>query len=444
MEENTTQHSSDVYSTAPAWDNQTTLLVGVGFTILLVVLGVLFWSVIPFALATSVIAYLLHPITNFFDRRVTFGRRGWSILMTFGFIIVVVLLVIVVLVPPLVEQSINSIQSLYNSSVELVTEPYEPIPVIRDPETDELIALSDYISVLLRQQGFNTVNEWVIETGRNLNLDRDTIMQIFNISGDVTSSVVGSIFSIAGSALGLLFSSLFFITILAILLGGGSEISQRLIHVMPDGYRDDAEQLLSDLGGVWDGYVRGNFTLGVIMGAAMWLLAVILGLPNPLFLAFVAFSMEFIPNIGPAISMVAAIALALIGGSSTFTALNPIAVAGIVAIVWIVMQQLEAIVLVPRIVGENLKLHPAIVILSVIWGGSFGGLIGIIIAPPLVASIRIILQYIYGRLTNRPAFITHDEPPEGVFERIQAFIEWMREDKQKEKLSKPSISDDEA
>ncbi|MGJ3237107.1 MAG: AI-2E family transporter [Anaerolineae bacterium] len=410
------------HSSAPSWDSRTSLLMGVGFTLLLIVLGVVFWPVIPLALATSVIAYLLNPITNFFDQRVTFGRRGWSILLTFLFIIVVIVLVLVMLIPPLVEQSISSITSLYNSGVQLVTEPSNVLSFIRDPETDEVIALSEYISILLRDQGFTTVNEWFLETSRNLELDRDTILQIFNIGGGVTTSVLGSVFSIAGEAVGLVFTSLFFLTILASLLNGGNSIPKSFVSIMPDGYEDDAGRLLSDLGGVWNGYVRGNFTLGLIMGSIMWVLALIMGLPNPLFLAFVAFSMEFIPNIGPTISMVAAVALALVGGSSTFPDMNPFLLAGIITVIWVIMQQLEAIVLVPRIVGENLQLHPAIVILSVIWGGSFGGLIGIVIAPPLVASIRIILQYIYGRLTGREAFLTHNDPPDNLRVRGQRML----------------------
>lgn len=421
----TTEH--DNRSTAPRWDERTALFVGIGFVILLVVLGFLFWPVIPFALATSVIAYLMFPITKFMEKRITRGRRNFAILLTFLFIIVLVVLVFVMLLPPLIEQSINSIISLYNTVVELITQPYNDIPLIRDPETEEVIALTEYISIILRQQGFTTVNEWIVSTTRNLSLDREAITQIFNISGDVTTSVVGSVFTIAGSAFGLLFSSLFFISILSMLLAGGDKIHQTLIGIAPRGYQADAKRLISDLAGVWDGYVRGNFTLGLIMGFAMWLIAIVFGLPNPLFLAFVAFSMEFIPNVGPTISMVAVVAVALISGSGTFTGLNNFAVAGIVVVIWIIMQQLEAIILVPRIVGENLRLHPVIVVMSVIWGAGFGGIIGIIIAPPLVASVRIILQYIYGRLTNRPAFVEHDDEPDSPLEFIQDIVAWFRE-----------------
>ena len=426
-------------STAPAWNERTKIFVGVGFTILLVVLGFLFWSVIPLALSASIIAYLLDPITDFFDKRVTFGRRGFSILLTFLFIIVIIILVFVMLLPPLIQQGVDSVVSLSNSIRELVVEPYEPLQPIIAPDSEEPISLWVYTNQLLEEQGFEASSEWLLETGRNLNIDRQTIQQIFNVGGDITGSILGSIFSIAGSTLGLIFNSLFFISILAILLGGADQIPPVLFKAAPDGYEDDARRLLTDLAGVWDAYVRGNFYLGLIMGFAMWVLAIVLGLPNPLFLAFVAFSMEFIPNIGPTISNLAAVALALVGGSSTFPEMNPFLLAGIIFVLWIILQQIEAIVLVPRIVGDSLQLHPAMVVLAVIWGGSFGGIIGVIIAPPLVASIRIILQYIYGRLTGRAAFIEHNDEEESPMKRVQAFMEWLstRGKKQKKQDVEP-------
>ncbi|MEL6151960.1 MAG: hypothetical protein AAFR56_20185, partial [Chloroflexota bacterium] len=54
--------------------------------------------------------------------------------------------------------------------------------------------------------------------------------------------------------------------------------------------------------------------------------------------------------------------------------------------------------------GDSLRLHPIIVILAVLWGAAIGGVVGIIIAGPIVATLRLVLQYIYGRLTGRPAF----------------------------------------
>ena len=429
----------DDYSTAPPWDSSTSTIMAIGFSILLLALVIIFWSVIPFALTTVVIAYLLNPFTDMLQRRVTFGRRGWAVFLTFIVIIVVIVLVFVMLLPPLIEQSINGIISLWNVLVRMVTEPIfvtPDLPLITETNTDTAISIRDYIDILLRERGFATVNEWIVATSQQLTIDRQTIQQFFSIGGGVTTNLVGSVFSIAGSTFSLAINTLLFLTILATILGGGRSITDTIVDAVPDGYERDSQRLLTDLGNVWNSYVRGNFTLGVIMGFAMWLIAVILGLPNPLFLAFVAFAMEFIPNLGPIIAMVVAGAMALAGGSSTFPEMNRLTVTGIMVVAWFVMQQIESIVLVPRIVGDSLKLHPAVVILSVLWGGSFGGIIGVVIAPPLVASFRIIIHYLYGRLTGRTAFAKREPDDEGTVSRIRRFLDWL----ERRRLTRPKKS----
>ncbi|MEL6309208.1 MAG: AI-2E family transporter, partial [Chloroflexota bacterium] len=402
------------FSTAPPWNPQIKLVMTVGFGILLILLAVIFWSIIPFALTTAVVAYLLNPLTRFNTKYLAGGKRGWGVMWTFVTIILFVLFVVFALAPPLVEQTISGVTSVVNTFERLINEPIiinEDLSMLTDPdpESDEPISIAEFVTFQLDQQGFDTFNSWLTNTAQNLEIDRETLTQVFNIGGDVTTSVLGSIFSIAGTAIGFVFNSLFFVTILAMFLAGGENMVQTILNTAPDGYRDDVKRLLCELGEVWDAYVRGNLILGLIMSVIMWIFATIMGLPNPLFLAFVAFAMEFIPNIGATITMAVAALLALASGSTTFEALNGITVALIVIGVWIVMQNLQAIILVPRITGEALKLHPAVVILAVIWGGTFGGIVGIIIAPPLVSSFRVILQYIYGRLTGREAFSSVEE-----------------------------------
>lgn len=412
------------YSSAPAWDKQMRPYIAVGFGLFLLALVLIFWSVIPLALTTVVIAYLLTPISDGFTR-VAFGQRGWGVLLTFIFIFMVIIFVLVMLLPPLIVQSVDGLTSLFDAGVRLIEDPIfigDENPLIVDPNSGEPISVLNYMRQYASEEGYDTIVDWLTTLPQTLQLDRDTIQQIFFVSSDVTSSVLGSLASIAGTAVGFIFSAIFFITILAMLLSGGRGMMHNVLNIVPEGYNEDANRLLHELAQVWDGYVRGNLTLGFIMGVAMWIFATLLGLPNPLFLAFVAFSMEFIPNIGPTITMAVAAILALAGGSSTLPDVNNLAIAGIVIGVWIVMQQIEAIVLVPRIVGENLKLHPMIVILAVIWGGSFGGLLGVIVAPPLVASTRIIVQYFYGRLTGRPAFAAFSPPPQSIFIRLQRWL----------------------
>jgi predicted PurR-regulated permease PerM len=114
--------------------------------------------------------------------------------------------------------------------------------------------------------------------------------------------------------------------------------------------------------------------------------------------------MEFIPNIGPATAMIPAASIALFSQSTTFPALSGWLFALVVVGVWTVLQQTEAAVLIPRIVGDSLNLHPFVVIVAVVGGVSVGGIFAVLIAAPVVASVRLIAQYIYGKLMDKDPF----------------------------------------
>lgn len=411
------------HSTAPSWQDRTQTLAYLGFGVLIIAIIFAVWAVIPFALATVVISYLLSPITDFITRWITFGQRGIAVALTYLLIVIIILVSVLAVLPPLLDQTANALTSLWNNATRLVTEPIIiGETAILENDDNESISILNFIELTAEQEGFANITEWIEANLGELNIDRETVQQLFSTSGNIATGLLGSVLGIAGSAIGFALNLLFFLAISGAMLGNGRQMVSLIIQGAPDDYQSDVRRLLEDLGGVWDGYVRGNLTLGLIMGAGMWVIATILGLPNPLFLAVVAGVMEFIPNIGPTIVMVIAGAVALISGSSTFPDLNVFLLTGLVILIWFIMQQIEATVLVPRIQGENLKLHPTIVILAVIWGGSFGGLIGIIIAPPIIASTRIVVRYLYGRLTGRVAFDSREKAGESINRNRRALI----------------------
>ena len=128
--------------------------------------------------------------------------------------------------------------------------------------------------------------------------------------------------------------------------------------------------------------------------------------------------MEFVPTIGAWVTGLAAVLMAIVGGSATFPELGNLSVVLLVAVIWSVMVNIQAIFIAPRIVGESLGLHPVAVILAVIWGGTIGGLAGVILAPAIVATLRVLLQYVYGRLTGQEAFSPPTEGKENIFNRM--------------------------
>src|SRR5690606_2600198 len=100
----------------------------------------------------------------------------------------------------------------------------------------------------------------------------------------------------------------------------------------------------------------------------------------------------------------------------------------VVAVVYVAIQNFEAVVVVPRVMGGSLNLHPLVIIVGVLAGASLAGALGVILAAPIIASMRVIGQYIYGKLLDKPPFPT--APPregeqDGGFDGLRRIRRWI-------------------
>lgn len=139
-------------------------------------------------------------------------------------------------------------------------------------------------------------------------------------------------------------------------------------------------QLRAAGNGAWralGGYLRGAAALGVIEGAVIGITMVIVGANLALPVAALTFVSAFFPFVGAIAAGIIAVSVTLVTGGS--------AAAGIVAIVAIVVQQLDNDLLAPVIYGKALQLHPLVVILALTTGAAIAGIAGAFIAVPVVA-----------------------------------------------------------
>jgi predicted PurR-regulated permease PerM len=135
--------------------------------------------------------------------------------------------------------------------------------------------------------------------------------------------------------------------------------------------------------------------VGIIVTVAMWLL----GIPYALALGFIAGLLELIPTLGPILAAVPAVIVALFQGSAWID-VNPLLLAVIVGGIYFLIQQLEDNFLTPSIQGQAVEMPPLVIMLSVMVGIHEYGLLGGIIAVPMVASAREILKYVKERLAQ--------------------------------------------
>lgn len=141
-----------------------------------------------------------------------------------------------------------------------------------------------------------------------------------------------------------------------------------------------AKQLLDDVERELGGWVRGEFVLMVVIGALTYIGLSILGIPYALPLAIMAGALEILPNLGPTISAIPAISIALFQN-------NPVS-AAMVAILYIVIQQLENNFIVPRVMKANANLNPLVGILSILIGAKLFGIFGALLAVPTYIVLR--------------------------------------------------------
>jgi predicted PurR-regulated permease PerM len=144
-------------------------------------------------------------------------------------------------------------------------------------------------------------------------------------------------------------------------------------------------------------YVKGQFLLSLIIGVSaglgLWILDVVGLVPNvgkyaAAFGAWAAFT-ELIPYIGPWLGAVPAVVYALVQ--------NPLSALW-VALLFLGIQQLEGHVIVPKVMGRTLRLHPLLVIFGLLAGGEIYGFPGILVALPLLAALRAMWEFFSERV----------------------------------------------
>lgn len=411
---------------SPQWDVPTRRIIAViAFGFLLVLLFT-FRVVLPLVFTSVVLAYLFTPLTNIFQERVLRGRsRTLAVVMTFMVVITTVILVLLFVVPAIVVQIQELIATvpgyltdLQAFTIEFLERTFDFTGSPLERFFPEPVTVAELLGV---QPDEGEVLEFFNVIGSQVrNVDIGAI-----VSGLTTSftTVTGSTFRFIGGAFSIGLNIIFLLTMTFYLLLDGKNMITAIERVLPEGYQYDFRRMLNELGYVWNSYLRGQFILSLIMGGAMYILARLVGLPNAIFLAIFAGLMEFLPNIGPTLAVVPAAGLALVSTSSTIGGLSGFGFALLVLLLWTIMQQTEAAFLIPRIVGDSLHLHPFVVLVAVLAGISVGGIFAVFIAAPVAASIRLLGQYVYGKLTGRAPFpVTRKSAQEARLERRPVLV----------------------
>jgi predicted PurR-regulated permease PerM len=196
--------------------------------------------------------------------------------------------------------------------------------------------------------------------------------------------------------------AIFFALFISIYLSfDAHKIRGLLPQLLPPANKEEIDALLHRLGLIWEAFLRGQITLMLMIGVIVWIGAVLLGLPQPVFFGFLSGTLEMIPSLGPLLAFIPAVIVALLFGSSHLPVTN-LSFAVIIAAFYLLVQFFENQFIVPRVLGKAVDLHPLVVIIGALAAGSQFGVLGIFLAAPAIASGREIFLYLYSKILETP------------------------------------------
>lgn len=275
--------------------------------------------------------------------------RSISILIVFILLIAAFGLAVYIIVPPLVVQ----VRELANNA-----------PVYIDKVTN----FSASYSAKATQQILDTVS---------------------NSLGKLTGGFLGATIALFGGIV----SVLTVMTLTFYLLLEEKGLRKALMNLVPLKGREKVAEMGQRIGakiGLWiSGQVTIMIIVGFMIGLAMW----VVGAPYALALGVIAGILELIPVIGPVISGAVAVGIAFAAGAPYWLLI-------VIVAIYVVVQQLENQILVPKIMQKAIGVSPIVVIIAIIIGGKLLGVSGAVLAIPLVGIVSVLSQE-YLKLANR-------------------------------------------
>ncbi len=245
---------------------------------------------------------------------------------------------------------------------------------------------------------------------------RSAVDGLLASTGEATEGLdPGTLLPLAQGVAGFL-GSLFGFLIIPVwaffLLKDRPRLAASLNQAIPATWRRDVWASVGIVNRVFGRWLRAQVLLGLVIGLATFVGLEILSFTiDPRFgdfailLAVLAGLAEFLPIVGPILSMIPTLLIAL-------TVSDP--VQGIIAVValYLIVQQVENNILVPLVHSDAIALHPSVVILSLIVGGSIAGLLGAIFALPLAAAGRDLYRYYFRRLSEYDPTVPPPDDPD--------------------------------
>lgn len=310
---------------------------------------------LPFFLA-GILYYLFRPIVNYLAAKKI--NKSISILIIYIVLFFLGILLYLIVVP-IFQNQINAFA--------------DNIPVLMERFIEQIRLLQE--------------NQWIA----NFIDHRD-----LGLSGKISEYInytISSLGNFLASFMGILASIILLLTIvpfiLFYMLREGEKAPQFVLRLLPKKYRkheEEAKQILVEMDNALSAYIQGKIILSFLVAVLMYIGYSVIGIEYSLILAVIVLFTNVIPYVGLFIGIIPSLVVAFIDSPSMVIR---------VFIVFVIVLQVEGNLLTPWVMGKKMDIHPLTIVLLLLLAGSFGGLMGIIIAVPAYAVIKVVIIHMY-------------------------------------------------
>ncbi len=381
---------------SPPWSPPTKIAVAVGLAVFAVIMFWMSRDALPILAVAGILAFLVAPMVRFLHRRLHLPR--W-LSLAFGYIVVLVLSLALVAVlaigitQSLAGVNIDGMQDSARSSAEWFVDYADGLRILGvSVDMSEITA---------------PIQEWLDETavdstsGGGVKVDAEALQAIMGGAFNSIRTVTGLVIAMVASAIITL--------MIAIYLNADSARLYSWIHrSVPPGYEADGVTLADRTGAIWRGYIYGQLVNSFITGLMVFAVLAFVGVQGAFLMGVIMMLFNMIPTFGPIIAAIPGVLAALVGGSNRWPDLNNFIFALIVVGIYVVVVQAQATVIAPKVMGRAVRLSPVIIIVSLIVGFNVAGLIGSLLAVPIVATIKELVSYLYAKLIDREPFANNN------------------------------------
>jgi predicted PurR-regulated permease PerM len=225
---------------------------------------------------------------------------------------------------------------------------------------------------------------------------------------------------------------LFIFLISYFLLSEAGQVRQNLVSFEIPGYNADSQRLISELTRIWDAFLRGQLTISLLIVVSYYVLLTILGTRLSMVIALMAGLAAFIPYIGPLITWIVTAIIAYLQVYNYF-GLAPVSYAALVLACCLILNQIFDSYITPRFMGRTLGVHPAGVLIAAIVATNLIGLVGLVLAAPVLATATLLGRYIIRKMLDLDPWPLVEIKPREITpfwvrggRRLQAMWRWLR------------------